>query len=380
MNVASLKTFRHGVHPPDSKELTRGLAVRRLPFAPEYIVLLSQHTGAPARPLVRKGQEVVRGEPIAAPGGFVSVPMHAPVTGVVTKIDVARTATGSMAPAVYIRAYPGSSQEVLYGGAFDVDSASPPELVAAVQETGLVGLGGAAFPTHVKMAVPDGKSVDTVVANGCECEPFLTTDHRLMLERKEALFRGLAIALRATGARRALIAVENNQPDVILAFRAAVAPSELPVEVAPVGTKYPQGAEKVLIKALLHREVPSGGLPVDVHAAVFNVATLACVGDLVPRRQGLVERIITVTGSGVARPGNYIAPIGTPLRFLFDQLGFVDGARQVILGGPMMGVSAAAPGPRARSAPGAAAEDIPVHPVRPVRRGVSGLPQPVAAG
>jgi len=340
----SAKTFGRGVHPPDYKDATKNLPVKRLGFAPELVVPLQQHLGAPARPIVRKGQEVVRGEPIAVPSGFVSVPMHAPATGVVAKIDKAVTATGNMAPAIIIKPYPGSTQQVLYTGEADINAMSPDQIVAAVQDTGMVGLGGAAFPTHVKMAVPHGKSVDTVIANGCECEPFLTTDHRLMLEQHDNLFRGIAIAMKATGAREAIIGIEDNKPDVIDALRAKLENSPaatLPIRVETVMTRYPQGAEKMLIKALLRREVPSGGLPIDVRAAVFNVATLAQLADLMPRRRGLIERIVTVTGPGVQKPGNYLVPLGTPLRYIFDQVGLSGDARQIILGGPMMGLSVA---------------------------------------
>jgi len=270
--------------------------------------------------------------------------MHAPATGVVMKIDKAVMATGNRAPAIVIKPYPGSSQEVLYTGEADIDAMTPDQIVAAVQDTGMVGLGGAAFPTHVKMAVPHGKSVDTVIANGCECEPYLTTDHRLMLEQHENLFRGIAIALKATGAREAIIGIEDNKPDVIEALQAKLNTSPvagMPIRVEPVKTKYPQGAEKMLIKALMRREVPSGGLPVDVRVAVFNVATLAQLAELMPRRRGLIERIVTVTGPGVQKPGNYLIPLGTPLRYIFDQVGLSGDARQIIIGGPMMGLSVA---------------------------------------
>jgi len=343
MTLNKPKTFGRGIHPPEHKDATRSKPVKRLAFAPEIVVLVQQHLGAPATPAVRKGQEVVRGEPIATPGGFVSVPMHAPVTGVVAKIDKHVTATGHLGLAITIKPYPASTQEVLYRGEADIGAMTPAEIVSAVQETGMVGLGGAAFPTHVKMAVPKGKAVDTVIANGCECEPFLTNDHRLMLERHDDLFRGIAIALKATGARQAVVGIEDNQPDVIDTLRRELQESggDLPIRVEPVKTMYPQGAEKMLIKALLRREIPSGGLPVDVGAAVFNVATLAQLAGLLPRRQGLIERIVTVTGPGVEKPGNYLIPLGTPLRYIFDEVGLRPDARQVILGGPMMGLSVA---------------------------------------
>jgi H+/Na+-translocating ferredoxin:NAD+ oxidoreductase subunit C len=334
------KTFAHGVHPPESKALTEHEPIRRLPFADEMIIPLSQHTGAPAKALVREGQEVVRGEPIAEAGGFVSVPMHSPTTGEVTKIDLARTAMGGMAPAIFIRPYPGASQEILYGAPQDIESMAPAELLKAVQDTGVVGLGGAAFPTHVKLAVPEGKSVETVIVNGCECEPYLTTDHRVMVEQVDDILKGIRVVCRATEAKRTIIGIESNKPDAIEVIRKAV-PNDAAVKVIALEAKYPQGAEKMLIKVLLGREVPSGGLPVDVGAAVFNVATLAQIGDLLPQHQGLIERVVTITGPGVKRPGNYLMALGTPLRFALEQAGFEGDASEVILGGPMMGLTIA---------------------------------------
>ncbi len=341
MNGASTirpRSFPHGVHPPEHKYVSARKPVRRIPFPPRLVVPMSQHLGAPARPIVREEQEVVRGEPIAEPGGFVSVPMHAPLTGTVEKVDLALLANGNMGPAVYLKPYPGSSQEVLYGYPQDPEILLRDELAGAVQDTGMVGLGGAAFPTHVKMKPPEGKVVDTVIANGCECEPYLTSDHRVMLERADDVFTGLAIALRATGAGAALIGIETNKPDAIDSLRESI-PEDMPVEVVPVETKYPQGAEKMLIKALTGREVPSGGLPHDAGVCVFNVATLAMLGRLLPRGQGLIERIVTVTGPGVQRPGNYLIPFGATLRHVFAHVGLEPDARQIILGGPMMGQS-----------------------------------------
>ena len=348
------KTFAHGVHPPEHKQATERTPVERMALAPELVILLSQHIGAPAVAAVEKKQEVARGERVASAGGFVSVPMHAPAKGVVAKIDLAPAVSGAMTPAVFLKTDPEADQTIPDPGELrDIDALGPSEIVEAVQETGMVGLGGAAFPTHVKMAVPKGKTIDTVIANGCECEPYLTTDHRLMLEQHAGLFRGIRMALKATGAERAIIAVEANKPEAVEALRAAT-PGDLPIEVSVVKTKYPQGAEKVLIKALLGREVPSGGLPSDVSCACFNVATLAQLGYLAPRRQGLIERIVTVTGPGVERPGNYVIPIGTRLRFVLEQVGCGDAARLVILGGPMMG-------------PAVSSLDV------PVTKGVSGI-------
>lgn len=335
----SAETFAHGMHPPEHKEATRDRAVQPLGFPPELVILLSQHTGAAAVPIVKKKQEVVRGEPIASPGGFLSVPMHAPAAGTVAKIDLARAANGAMSQAIFLKTAPEADQTAPAARELrNISTLTPPEIVEAVQDTGMVGLGGAAFPTHVKMAVPEGKTVDTVIVNGCECEPYLTVDHRLMLEQMDDLFAGIEIALCATQANEAVVGIEDNKPDAIETLRAAV-PESMPVRVQPVKTKYPQGAEKMLIKALLKREVPSGGLPSDAGTAVFNVATLAQLGYLLPRGQGLIERGITVTGPGVERPGNYRVAMGTPLSFVLEHAGLTESARQVILGGPMMGQS-----------------------------------------
>ncbi len=191
------KRLWRGVHVPEYKEMTCHLPIRRLPFAPMLVVPLAQHTGAPAVPIVRERQEVVRGEPIAEADGFVSVPMHAPATGRVERIALAPSARGELSRAIYIRPYASSSQEVLYGAPQDIERMTPEEIVRAVQATGVVGLGGAAFPTHVKLKVPEGKKIDTVVVNGCECEPYLTSDHRVMLEKPAEVLHGTRVAMKA---------------------------------------------------------------------------------------------------------------------------------------------------------------------------------------
>jgi len=337
----SHQTFSFGgIHPLEHKELTASLPIRRLPFAPELAVLLAQHRGAPAVPIVKVGQEVVRGEPIARAAGFVSVPMHAPATGVVRAIDLCATAEGPKAEAIFIKVYEAATQAVLYDAPVDVEAMSPDEIVLAVQDAGLVGLGGAAFPSHVKLKPPKDKVIETVVVNGCECEPYLTCDHRIMLEKTDQLLRGVRIALKATGAKRAMIGVEDNKLDAVQAI-AAKLPADGTITVHAVETKYPQGAEKMLIDSLLGKQVPSGGLPADIGVAVFNVGTLAQIGELLPRGRGLIERVVTVSGPGVERPGNYLVPVGTPIRFLLEHVGTKNDANEVILGGPMMGMSVA---------------------------------------
>jgi electron transport complex protein RnfC len=334
-------TFEHGIHPAQYKELTCGLPIRRLPFAPQLVVPLAQHAGNPAIPLVQPGQEVVRGEPVARADGFVSAPVHAPATGRVEGLQLMPGARGPKTLSLLLHVYEASSQEVLYEVPRDVDALSPDQLIQAVQDSGMVGLGGAAFPTHVKMKPPAEHSVDTLVVNGCECEPYLTCDHRIMLEQTAGLLTGIRIVMRALNVERCMIGVEDNKPDAIAAIQALLA-GDARISVHAVQTKYPQGAEKMLIDSLLGRRVPTGAFPSAVGVSVFNVGTLAQIGELLPRGRGVIERVVTVTGAGVRRPGNYLVPVGTPVRFLLEHAGASPQAQELILGGPMMGMSVAA--------------------------------------
>ena len=330
-------TFHHGIHPAYHKE-TGSLPIRRLPFAPRLIVPLSQHIGKPAVCCVSVGQEVVRGEVIATADGFVSLPVHAPATGVVEAIGVMPAANGKMVDSITIRVYQADGQEVQVRSPRDVDALDRQQLLAAIQETGISGLGGATFPAHVKLNVPPESVIDTMIVNGAECEPFLTCDHRIMVERTQDLLRGIRYAMKASGAPRAVIGVEDNKPDAIAAIQAAL-PADGSITVKAMETKYPQGAEETLIYALLGREVPAGQRPAAIGVLMNNVMTLAYLGRLLPSGEGMVERVLTVAGPGVERPGNYIVPIGTPLRFLLDHVGARSSAREVILGGPMMGMT-----------------------------------------
>ena len=338
MRLLGLKSFRHGIHPPEAKDETSGLAIRQFPFSPLLIVPLVQHLGRPSLPVVREGERVVRGQRIAQADGFMSVSMHAPVSGTVRRIAPAPAISGRMVPAVYIETRRGSTQEVADGRACPLDAA-PSEIVTAIQEAGVVGLGGAAFPTHAKLQLPEGSHVDTLIVNGAECEPYLTTDHRVMLEQRGDVFMGIRYVQKVVGAERVIIAVEANKPDATAHLRAGL-PDDLAVEVEELRVKYPQGAEKMLIRALLGREVPSGGLPADVHALCINVATIAEIGRLLPHGRGIQERVVTIGGPAVRKKGNYRVPIGTPLRFLLEQVGVSDDVNRVFLGGPMMGAAA----------------------------------------
>jgi electron transport complex protein RnfC len=338
LDMARKNSFRHGVHPPEHKDETAHLAIRQFPFAPVLIVPLSQHLGKPAIACVREGQEVIRGQTIAQPDGFMSVAMHAPVSGVIRKIALAPTIAGNMTESIYLEPYPASTQEVADGEPCDVGTATPDEIILAIQRAGIVGLGGAAFPTHVKLKPPEGKHLDTLFINGVECEPYLTTDHRVMLEQTDDVYMGIRYLLKATGTSKAIIAIEANKPDAAQKFEESC-PPDLPVSVRVSPVKYPQGAEKMVISALLGREIPSGGLPADVQAVCCNVATTAEIGRLLPRGRGIQERVITIGGPGVEKKGNYRIPIGTTVRFALEETRAAENISRVFMGGPMMGPS-----------------------------------------
>ncbi|MCP4046319.1 MAG: electron transport complex subunit RsxC [Gammaproteobacteria bacterium] len=335
------RTFSHGIHPSQNKAQTASIPIRRLSFPPRLIVHLDQSIGLPATALVKKGQEVVRGEPIAQAADFVSVPLHAPATGIIKGIELMPTARGTRTPAIIIDVHNGSAQEVLYSMPHHLALMNRDALMHMIQRTGLVGLGGAAFPTHVKFTAPPspGHEIDTLIVNGAECEPYLTADHRVMLEQPKDIIRGVFYAMRATQAKQAIIGVESNKPDAIRAIKHYLKKNQQ-IRVQAVEPKYPQGAEKMLIMALLGRSVPPGELPRSVGVVVSNVGTIAQLGYLLPRGEGMIERVMTVAGPGVKRPGNYRIPIGTPLRFILQEVGHEGDIAEVILGGPMMGMAA----------------------------------------
>jgi len=337
-NLLVKKTFPHGIHPDEYKEQTSHKPTRRLPFAPEIIVPLAQNIGRPARAIVFKGQQVTRGEIIAEADGFMSVPIHAPVTGTIKAINTARTTKGGKEAAIIISTSLNSGQSrITSNHVNDYRQMSRADLIKAVQQIGMVGLGGAAFPTHVKMTIPDDRSIHTVLVNGCECEPFLTTDHRVMVEKIEQLLLGIRIAMKCVDAPKAIIGIEDNKLSVLAAINPHL-PNDGSITAVAVETKYPQGAEKMLAYSLLGVEIPSSGLPSEIGLVIFNVATLAEIGALLPMGQGLIERIITITGDDLESPGNYLVPIGTPVGYILDSAGFTGVEAELILGGPMMGM------------------------------------------
>jgi len=332
-----LRSFRHGVHPDDHKQETCGLAIERMPFVEEYVLPLSQHIGKPCLPIVAPGQRVERGQPVAEPDGFISTALHAPVTGTVEAIELRPHPSGKRQPAIVLSADPFASQRLVRHGEPITEGLPAADVVNRIQQSGLVGLGGAAFPSHVKLSVPEGKRVRFVIVNGCECEPFLTCDHRVMVEEAAAVLRGLRLMMKQLGAERGYVGVESNKPDAIDALHAAVGEGEA-IEIVPLAVKYPQGAEKMLIDAVLRQEVPAGRLPLDLEIVVNNAATTAALAGVFETGQPLIERVVTVAGTGVRRPANLLVPIGTPVRAVLDHCGGLrDETRQLILGGPMMG-------------------------------------------
>jgi electron transport complex protein RnfC len=338
-STARAATFRHGVHPDESKSATNRRPIERMPFVERYVLPLSQHAGRPSIPIVRAGERVKRGQKIAEPDGFVSTALHAPATGTVEAIDLRPHPNGRLMPAVVIRSDPFSSQRLSATPPPDAGSLTAEEIVDHVQQAGLVGLGGAAFPSHVKLRVPKDRRVRFVILNGCECEPYLTCDHRVMVERAADVLDGLRRIMRLVGAERGYVGIEVNKPDAVAALRERL-DGDGSIEVVPLVVKYPQGAEKALIDAILHREVPTGKLPLDLEIVVQNVATAVGLSDLFGVGQPLIERVVTVAGSAVRHPANLIVPIGTPVAEVLAHCGAEpESIRQVVLGGPMMGVT-----------------------------------------
>ncbi len=332
-------SFRNGVHPPESKDRTASVPIRRMPFPTEVALPLQQHAGKPAKALVRKGDHVERGDKIAEADGFVSVPLHASVSGTVTGIERWPHPDGSLSEAILVAVDQYSGQIPRPRIVPRWEGLTPDEVRTAVRDAGVVGLGGAAFPTHVKLAPPKDAPIDLLIVNGVECEPYLTTDHRVMVEYPERVHFGIRVMMQCLGVHRAVIGVESNKPDAVEVLRRTV-PDDLDITVQSLTVKYPQGAEKMLIKALIGREVPSGKLPMHVGTVVQNVGSIATIAEVFETGFPLIERVVTVSGPGVVRPSNLIVPVGTKLRDLLDYCGgLTEDAAEVVSGGPMMGIS-----------------------------------------
>ncbi len=335
-----MKTFRiGGVHPAENK-LSAGKAIRVAELPKQAVFPLSQHIGAPAVPVVKKGDAVKVGTKIAEAGGFVSAAVFSSVSGKVNKIDNVVDASGYRKPAIFIDVEGDEWEDSIDRTPSLVRECrfSPEEIVAKIKDAGVVGMGGACFPTHVKLTPPPGCKAECVIINGVECEPYLTADHRLMLEKTEEILVGVSILMKAVKVDKAYIGIENNKPDAIrlMAEKASAYPG---IEVVPLKVKYPQGGEKQLIDAIIRRQVPAPpAIPINVGAVVQNVGTAFAVYEAVQKNKPLFERVVTVTGKSLAEPSNFLARMGTPMSQLIDAAGGLpEDTGKVVGGGPMMG-------------------------------------------
>ena len=330
-----LDGYYGGVHPTERKERTEHLALKSFPDPAEVVIPLSMHAGAPANPVVQVGDTVKVGQKIGEPAAFISAPVHSSVSGTVTAIEERGHATRGTCLSVVIKSDGKNTMDESVKPHKSLEELTPDEIVEIVKEAGIVGMGGAGFPTSVKLK--PAKPVDTILLNGCECEPLLTADHRVLLEFADDVIYGLKAILKAVGAERGVIVIEDNKPDAIELMKEKTADLEN-IEVVVAKTKYPQGAEKMLIKRVTGRKVPSGGLPADVGCVVSNISTTKAISDAIQKGLPLIERVVTVTGEHVKNPGNFIVKIGTNTG---DLLNYCDAELgediTVKAGGPMMG-------------------------------------------
>lgn len=334
-----LKTFSlGGIHPAENK-LSANSAIQVLPIPEIVSIPISQHIGAPATPIVKKDDEVKVGQLIAKSSGFVSANIHSSVSGTVFKVDEIMDSSGFRRTSIIIKVKGDEWMETIDRSNDLVKeiSASKEEIVKKIAEAGIVGLGGATFPAHVKLSVPPGKTAEILIINAVECEPYLTSDHRVMLEKGNEVLIGTQILMKALGVDKAIVGIENNKPDAI-AHLTKLAASYQGIEICPLKTQYPQGGEKQLISATIKREIPSGALPIEVGAVVQNVGTALAVYEAVQKNKPLFERVATITGKSLKNPSNWIFRVGTPVKDLIDAAGGLpEDTGKIIGGGPMMG-------------------------------------------
>lgn len=335
-----IKTFRMGgVHPPGNK-LSAGKKIEKLAIPSQVVIPLGQHIGAPAQVQVKRGDIVKVGTLLAKAGGFVSANIHSSVSGKVKKVDQIIDASGYRKPAVFI-----DVEEDEWDASIDTSDTlikecklTPKEIITKIAEAGVVGMGGATFPTHVKLSPPPGMKAEMLIINGVECEPFLTADHSLMLDKAHEILVGIQILMKALVVDKAAIGIEKNKPDAIQLFKELTAKEYPMIKVVPLKMKYPQGGEKQLIDAIMKRQVKSGALPISVGAVVQNVGTVFAVYEAVQKNKPLVERVVSVTGKSLAEPSNFMVRIGTPVSALIEAAGGVpEDTGKLISGGPMMG-------------------------------------------
>ncbi len=331
-----VKAFFGGINVPHFKSFSEKQAIKDIELPQQLIIPLSQHIGAPCQPLVKEGARVKAGQKIGDSDSFVSAPVHASLAGTVRSIEEKKIHSGEKVQCIVIDV--NKKQESIEYADNDLEKVSKEEIIKAVKEAGIVGMGGAAFPTAVKIQPPPDKPVDALILNGCECEPYLTCDHRIMLEKAEELLQGVKLLQKVLDVKKAYICIEDNKQDAITELSEKNDDPGIVIMKTP--TKYPQGAEKQLIKATLDREVPPGGLPFDVGALVQNVGTAVAVYEAVKYNKPLVERVVTVTGQNIAEPGNIMVKIGTPLEHLLNECGGIkEEPAKVVMGGPMTGVA-----------------------------------------
>jgi len=334
-----LKTFpKGGVHPPENK-LTSTKRIKKSPVPKVVYVPIAQHIGIPAEIIVNRKDKVEIGQVIAKSGGFVSANIHSPVAGTVTKLDMIVDTSGYKKQCIVIRTDQKneSNFETLEFPLKKEITMNQKDILQHITDSGIVGLGGATFPSHIKLDLKNDNHIDCLIINGVECEPYLTADHRLMLEKADEIIVGIQILLHALHIQKAVIGIENNKKDAIEVLKKAVQ-SDNRIKVAALRVKYPQGSEKQLIKAILKREVPKGGLPMDVGVIVHNVGTIFAIYQAVQHDRPLIDRVVTVTGKRVAQASNFWVKIGTPIKDLVEEVGGLpEGTRKIVNGGPMMG-------------------------------------------
>ncbi len=334
-----VKTFNGGIHPPYNKELTKNKPIKETVLPSKVILPMGMHVGAPCEPLVKVGDMVKKGQKIGDSKAFVSVPVHASISGKVIAVEPRLWPGGGLMMSVVIESDGKDEAYEDINPPKPLDKLTPEEIKSIIREAGMAGLGGAGFPTHVKLAVPPEKNIDTIIVNAAECEPYITADHRLLLEHPEDVVLGLKAIMKAVNVNKGIIAIEDNKIDALDGINRAIAGSE-GIQVIILATKYPQGGEKQLIQAVTNREVPSGGLPMDVGVIVNNAGTCAAIAKVLKTGMPLIERITTVTGSGINEPSNLLIRIGTPLIDIIEQCGGFKGTPgKVLMGGPMMGLA-----------------------------------------
>ncbi|TET22954.1 MAG: electron transport complex subunit RsxC [Candidatus Cloacimonadota bacterium] len=337
------KTFKQGIHPEYHKEMSMKESIKRCPYPSRVIIPLSQHTGAPCKPLIEKKDKVIRGQKIGEADAFITAPVHSSITGTVKSIDKQPFPRFRNLEAIVIERDDKIEEGEWKKGNIELDRISAEEIRKKVREAGIVGLGGAAFPSSVKLSPPKEKPIDTIILNGCECEPFLTADHRIMLEYTDDCILGLKVIMKAVSAKKGIVGIEANKMDAYELFKEKTK-NEENIGIELLDVKYPEGAEKMLIHALLKRVVPAGGLPMDVGVVVHNVGTAVAIVEAIRDGKPLIERVVTITGKGIRNPGNYLVQIGTPFGDVIDAAGgMTENAVKIIMGGPLMGIAQSAP-------------------------------------